>query len=669
MKKLIFFSFFVLGVFSILAQTLIFRELMANFYGNELFSALMLGGWLIWVGTGSLLFSKFFDPKSPFPDPKNPRTKIRKINAGKILICSHLLGPLVLFLTLVWINFLGTALPAVGEIPNLLPGLAGAVFVSLPLGIILGIQFAAGVKLLKNAGQGYFWENLGFVLGGLILGFLLINLIPPLPFFKDQNLIEQKNSPLAQLTVTQFDSQYNFYQNSTPAFTSQIDLSLEETAHLPLLFHPRPQKVLVVGGSLNILKELSKHSLSQIYFLEPDPQLIALEKKYLLIENSPAKILNTDARYFLQETSEKFDVIILNLPDPSSLLINRLYTQQFLENIKRRLSPEGLVFLSLSFSPSFPNQELKYLNISVFQTLIQVFPQVKILAKENIIYLASLNPLAKRELNVPTQFLTKDYLEYILENPRNSFFRERFEKADKEFINSDFAPWGYFLTNLFWLSHFQPHLSGFLLKHIQKITWLLAGALLLVLAGFSFKNRKNASSLALYSMAITGFSFLAFETLVLFLYQTFSGYLYYRVSILIALAMLGLAGGTAFSQKYLFFTLKKIHLALALLFLIALVPFYSKSAFLFFLLISAGFFTGALFPLANQIYLFKPQTAIQKNIGAVYAADLMGAALAGLLFPTLFIPVLGLLPSMAFLFVLNFFYFIFLSSRPLLREL
>ena len=55
MKKASLFLFFALGFFSLLAQTLIIREFIVSFGGNELGIGLFYFFWLFWVGVGSLL--------------------------------------------------------------------------------------------------------------------------------------------------------------------------------------------------------------------------------------------------------------------------------------------------------------------------------------------------------------------------------------------------------------------------------------------------------------------------------------------------------------------------------------------------------------------------------------------------------------------------------------
>ena len=46
------FTFY--GLFAIVAELVIFRELSVLFYGSELFLGTFLSSWLFWTGLGSL---------------------------------------------------------------------------------------------------------------------------------------------------------------------------------------------------------------------------------------------------------------------------------------------------------------------------------------------------------------------------------------------------------------------------------------------------------------------------------------------------------------------------------------------------------------------------------------------------------------------------------------
>lgn len=599
----------------------------------------MLGGWFFWVALGSFLFPIF-----------------EKIKSYKILIFSHFFSPLILYFILIITRLLKIILSgSLFQIPNLLPSLFVAIFLPLPLAFILGVHFSAGAKILKDPSQAYFIETIGFIFGGLLLPFIFLKtnfFVPPVNLsFKSQNLIEFRNSPFSFLAVTKSDSQYNFFQNSILIFNSQKDLSFEEFSHLPFFFQENPKNVLIIGGNGMIINEIKKYSPEKILFLEIDPKFLELQKKYLKI--SGAQILSSDPRYYLKKIRQKFDIVFLNLKEPSNLFLNRFFTKEFFKTIKENLKDEGVFALSLSFSPSFPNETIFFLNASIYQTLKSIFPEIEIFPKEGIIFLASKKPFHFYPQKIETDFLTPEHIEYLIKNPRNSFFKEKFEKT-KIKINSDFYPSAYFFTNLFWLSNFYPRLSNFLLKNHFYLA-ILAFLFLFFLLSFFFQSKKE-STFAFSSMLVGGFSFMSYEILAIFLYQIFSGYIFYRISILISLAMAGLALGTFFAQKYQT-NLREIQFLFPILFLISLFFVNSGTIFLFLSLILAGFLTGMIFTLANKIYLSEKQ-----KIGAIYASDLIGACFGSIFFPILFISSFGIKNSILILLFLNCLPLLFHSS-------
>ncbi|MBU4369513.1 hypothetical protein KKG58_01985, partial [Patescibacteria group bacterium] len=161
------FAFFVLGISCLIGQTLVIRELIISFYGNELFSSLALGFWLLLVGMGSLLFSKLFQKTKPLP----------------VVIISHVLIALFLPLEIFLIRFVKIfTLP--GQLPNFLPSIGISFLILIPFCLVLGLFWTMASKVycqLKNdfslaITRAYFFETLGFVAAGLIFTFILISL-------------------------------------------------------------------------------------------------------------------------------------------------------------------------------------------------------------------------------------------------------------------------------------------------------------------------------------------------------------------------------------------------------------------------------------------------------------------------------------------------------------
>jgi spermidine synthase len=178
-----------------------------------------------------------------------------------------------------------------------------------------------------------------------------------------------------------------------------------------------------------------------------------------------------------------------------------------------------------------------------------------------------------------------------------------------------------------------------------------------------------------------------FELAIIFTFQTFYGYLYYQMGVLITLFMMGLAAGSLFMTQRLDRINRGISLFLKmeliiLLFSLALPAiFFSLSNYLgkasadlflysIFLIMSflAGSGVGIEFPLAAKIYHEIPSsgTTVGQTAAMIYGADLFGGFFGGLLGGILLLPVLGLWQTclVVALIKASSFVLLLLSTRP-----
>ncbi len=123
----------------------------------------------------------------------------------------------------------------------------------------------------------------------------------------------------------------------------------ETLVHPALLTIDRPESVLIIGGGDGgALREILKHPVRQVTMVELDRSVIELVKKYLpevpsgAFEDNRLKLLIGDGRKFVEETNEKFDVVILDLTDPYGQAA-RLYTREFYGMVKNILKDGGLM--------------------------------------------------------------------------------------------------------------------------------------------------------------------------------------------------------------------------------------------------------------------------------------------------------------------------------------
>lgn len=153
----------------------------------------------------------------------------------------------------------------------------------------------------------------------------------------------------------------------------------EMISHLPLFCHPNPQKVLIIGGGDGgILREVLKHPIKKVYLVEIDERVVEVSQKYLpfiskgAFRDKRVKICIEDGKKFIKKYRNFFDVIILDLTDPSGPS-RLLFTKRSYQSVYQSLKKGGImVTQSGNWFYQFP--EIK----KVFKNLKKIFPFVKI---------------------------------------------------------------------------------------------------------------------------------------------------------------------------------------------------------------------------------------------------------------------------------------------------
>ena len=145
--------------------------------------------------------------------------------------------------------------------------------------------------------------------------------------------------------------------------------------HLPMLLHPDPKKVFVLGtGSGMTLGATSVHpSVERIILAEIEPKVLGVARSfgiynhYVLDKANPKlKIIFNDGRNYLMTTKEKFDVITADPVHPWFSGAGYLYTTEYFKIASDHLNPGGIICQWL------PVYELSEENL---QTVVKSFRQ------------------------------------------------------------------------------------------------------------------------------------------------------------------------------------------------------------------------------------------------------------------------------------------------------
>jgi len=148
--------------------------------------------------------------------------------------------------------------------------------------------------------------------------------------------------------------------------------------HLPyrLLGRP-PGKVLVLGaGTGNDVAVALGEGAERVDAVEIDPVILALGDRHpdRPYASPRVRIFNTDARAFLNEVTEKYDLIVFGTLDSMTRLSalsnvrldNFVYTRECITAAKAHLSPRGGIVMYFSVGTNYINQRLVGLLAVVF---------------------------------------------------------------------------------------------------------------------------------------------------------------------------------------------------------------------------------------------------------------------------------------------------------------
>ena len=119
-----------------------------------------------------------------------------------------------------------------------------------------------------------------------------------------------------------------------------------------MITHPAPESVFIAGGGEGAtLREVLSHStVKRVVMVDIDEEVVTLSRKYLpghsrgAFEDSRTELYHVDARDYLEKSKDKFDIIIIDLPDPIEAgPAYLLYTKEFYQIVQDRLTNSGLI--------------------------------------------------------------------------------------------------------------------------------------------------------------------------------------------------------------------------------------------------------------------------------------------------------------------------------------
>ncbi len=433
--------------------------------------------------------------------------------------------------------------------------------------------------------------------------------------------VETRQSKHGTIAVLQLQDQYTFFQSGHLLFSTAGPLAqapgLEKQeavhfAHLAMAQHPAPRRVLLVSGGLRgLLSEIVRYPVEQIDYIELDPALVRTARPYLsaatlaALEDSRVHTLHTDGRLFIKTARERYDLIIVALPDPVTAVLNRYYTLEFFREAASLLLPGGVFVTTATATPDLRGLAVANRNTAIYHTLLAAgFSRVLVAGERSMLFFATDTPEQIsvdasvlderfRRLGIEADGFSPQHFHTLLpevqlrqvnwtvrHHGRNSGSHlagppalpvllppvAELEQAavrlppvqQRYFINSDFRPIVYYYTVMFWDALTRPG-RGEIFRWLLRLQpgWflplvlvpLLVATALRVAAGRRIKGNSTGFAV-LFAAFATGLSAMSLQMAMLFSFQSIYGFIYEMVGLIMAVFMGGLALGTYLIHRY-----------------------------------------------------------------------------------------------------------------------
>jgi spermidine synthase len=273
--------------------------------------------------------------------------------------------------------------------------------------------------------------------------------------YKDK-VIYSSQTPYQKIIMTQWKDYYWLYINGQEQFSTYD----EEKYHEPLV-HPAmklshdSKNVLVLGGGDGLaLREILKHpSVRNVTLVDLDPAMTALGKSNSILlgindnamNDERVKIFNDDAAKYLQNDSNLYGVIIIDLPDPDTVDLMHVYSDNFYQMVNKHLIKGGIM-VTQATSPYFSRKAFLCIVKTIRGAGFSVLPyhnQIPTMGEWGWVLGANAEDIAETQLknlasqigfqDIPTRFIDKDGMISMIHFGKGVFDTGEMEKLKRNY--------------------------------------------------------------------------------------------------------------------------------------------------------------------------------------------------------------------------------------------
>lgn len=722
---------FAIGFFGLAAQTLLFRQFLTVFEGNELSIGFFFSSWLLWAAAGALA----------------ARARLRVLDR----LCGHFeFLPLVylpVYAIQVWLINNARSLAGIEpyELFPLVKMIPFSFLANAPVSLWTGLLFVLACRWMSDdqsvpVATVYVWEAVGSFVGGIAVTLLLalgvagetvflhaailvtsafcifrlsrrryISAIVPVlivllawgagldhAWQRANNLRAWERllpretfqgtfvTPQSKYSYGQYQGQFNVVAWESIADSIPGTEHASEVLAVHLAQHPGARRFLVAGpGSFSICRRLLLLPQAEsITWLDMDPDypahLLSVLPDEFRAGVERLTIPKAEMRRYLSDMGREYDLIILNMPDATTLTLNRYFTREFFLLLKERLRESGVIGVRVSGGENYMSDELINAGASVFHTLDSVFDRIVLKPGDETWLIASdgqelsVSPAILRDrfgaidgsdTLYPPEGLMSRYLPDRIE-AQMAQYREAGKVLPEDLLlNTDRHPKALFHSLLFASREAGATVSlaagirrfagsGVLIVPLGICLYLLLR--IVYLAGNRGRNIADANEQDVrpfdyyFLIFSTGAVGMAVSIILMFMYQSVFGSLFLHVGLVSALFMLGLSVSSMTCERILarrqklsgYLLPTGILLYVGFIAVVYVMPAQPPQALFVTLFLLSGLLAGLYVPIvARQL---KSAGLANDEVGAfIELNDHLGGALGGLMTGLVLLPIFG----------------------------
>jgi spermidine synthase len=167
---------------------------------------------------------------------------------------------------------------------------------------------------------------------------------------RSHRVLFYRDGPSGSVAITQEGEHVFLRVNGKMDAGTAIDMGTQlMSGHLPMLVHPDPREVLVIGmGSGITAGAVSRYPVERLDIVEIEPAVLEASRFFAhihggVLQDPRVRAIVADGRNYLLTTPERYDVIISEPSNPWIGGLASLFSVEFFDIARQRLRPGGIM--------------------------------------------------------------------------------------------------------------------------------------------------------------------------------------------------------------------------------------------------------------------------------------------------------------------------------------